>query len=262
MKNSILDQVMGRRPCNEDVPVPLAALPRRSYRDRLERQRQRRDPDGLEKENESMDRSALRAVLGEAAEEEGDNLIPDSAEDIDAGEHVITARLNPIKDVVQEPSYPSGEKEKYLTPYAALTAPDATPEGMSPIDPSKVPGVTPASKFTWSELEKVTPEPSAEAPASPTGGDTAVNTMDVLLGRERTGAPAKDLAGMEATGVIATEEAALAALGIQNPAIVEAAAAKAAAALMPNVDPTGESMMPEHKTADPKKVYEAARKWM
>ena len=271
MSNPILDQVMGRKPrVDEDVPVPCAVLPRRSYRDRLERQRQRRDPDGIEtekeRENESMD-ADLRAVIGEAEEEEqgrAENaVIPDNAEEIDGSQHVITTRLNPIKDVVQEPSHPSGEKEKYLTPYAALTAPDATPEGMSPLDPSKVPGMASANKFSWSELEKATPEPPPEAAMPSTGGDTAVNAMDVLLGRERgAGRPAANTAEMAAAGQVATEEAVLASMGIENPAIAEAAAAKAAAAMVANPDPTGGSLMPEHKPADIKKVCEAARKWI
>lgn len=269
MSNPILDQVMGRKPrVDEDVPVPCAVMPRRSYRDRLERQRQRRDPDGVEtekeRENESMD-ADLRAVLGEA-DEQGQaekSVIPDNAEEIDGTEHIITTRLNPVKDVVQEPSHPSGEKEKYLTPYAALTAPDATPEGMSPLDPSKVPGMASANKFSWSELEKATPEPPPEAPAPSTGGDTAVNAMDVLLGRERgSGRPAANTAEMAAAGQVTTEEAALASMGIENPAIVAEAAAKAAAALVANPDPTGGSLMPEHKPADIKKVCEAARKWI
>lgn len=259
--NPILDQVMGRPPqqVREDVPVPCAVLPRRSYRDRLAKQRQRRDPDAVEGEQEREEESMsadLRAVLGEAEEE---TVIPDNAEEIDGTEHVITAKMNPIKDVVQEPSHPSGEKEKYLTPYAALTAPDATPEGMSPIDPSKVPGMAAANKFTWSELEKATPEPPPESPGL--GADTAVKAMDVLLGRSRPAAAAQNMADVAAAGQVTTE-AAEAVLGIQNPAIEEEAKAKAAAALVANPDPTGGSLMPEHKAADPKKVYEAARKWI
>lgn len=268
MSNPILDQVMGRKPrVDEDVPVPCAVMPRRSYRDRLERQRQRRDPEGIETEKEREDESMdadLRAVLGEAEEGRAEtDIIPKNAEEIDGTEHVITARMNPIKDVVQEPSHPSGEKEKYLTPYAALTAPDATPEGMSPIDPSRVPGMAAPNKFSWSDLEKATPEPPPEAPAASLGSDTAVNAMDVLLGRERgAGRPAANTAEMAAAGQVATEEAVLASMGIQNPVIAEEAAAKAAAALVANPDPTGGSLMPEHKPADPKKVYEAARKWI
>jgi len=271
MSNPILDQVMGRKPrVDEDVPVPCAVMPRRSYRDRLERQRQRRDPDGTETEKEREDESMdadLRAVIGEAEEDEQGgpeaDLIPKNAEEIDGTEHVITARMNKVKDVVQEPSHPSGEKEKYLTPYAALTAPDATPEGMSPMDPSRVPGMASPNKFSWSELEKATPEPPPEAAAASVGGDTAVNAMDVLLGRERGAArPAANADEMAAAGQVATEEAALASMGIQNPAIVAEAAAKAAAAMVANPDPTGGSLMPEHKPADIKKVCEAARKWI
>ena len=273
MNNPILDQVMGRRPVCEDVPVPCAVLPRRSYRDRLERQRLRRDPEGLDtpqqRKNESMD-ADLRAVLGEASgppeegeENKGQNeVIPANAEEIDGMEHVVTTRLNKIKDVVQEPSYPSGEKEKYLTPYAALTAPDATPEAMTAQDPSKVPGMASPNKFSWSDLEKATPEPPPEAAMPSTGGDTAVNAMDVLLGRDRSARPARDMQEIAAAGQVTTEEAALAAMGIQNPVIAEEAAAKAAAALVANPDPTGGSLMPEHRAADSKKVYETARKWM
>lgn len=273
MNNPILDQVMGRRPVYEDVPVPCAVLPRRSYRDRLERQRQRRDSEGQEtaqdRENESMD-ADLRAVLGEAKSqpEEGEEgkpeteVIPQNAEEIDGTEHIVTARMNKVKDVVQEPSHPSGEKEKYPTPYAALTAPDATPEGMSPQDPSKVPGMASPNKFTWTDLEKATPEPPPEAAAPPTGVDMAVNAMDVLLGRDRSARPATNAQEMAAAGQVTTEEAALASMGIQNPVIAEEAAVKAAAALVANPDPTGGSLMPEHKAADPKKVYETARKWM
>jgi len=269
MSNPILDQVMGRSSrVNEDVPVPCAIMPRRSYRDRLERQRQRRDPEGNEtdqkREDESMS-ADLRAVLGEA--EEGDeeqvraenDLIPKDAEEIDGTQHILTTRLNKIKNVVQEPSHPSGEKEKYLTPYAALTAPDATPEGMSPLDSSKVPGMVAPNKFSWSDLEKATPE----APMASPGGDTAVNAMDVLLGRVRgAGQPAANTAEMAAVGQVATEEAMLAAMGIQNPAIVAEAAAKAAAAMVVNPDPTGSSLMPDHKPADIQKVCETARKWI
>lgn len=269
MNNPILDQVMGRRSVDEDLPVPCAALPRRSYRDRLERQRQRLGPEGEEtenkRENESMN-ADLRAVLGEAEGEEGrpdTNIIPKDAEEIDGGEQYITTRLNKVKNVVQEPSYPSGEKEKYLTPYAALTAPDATPEGMTPLDPSKVPGMAAPNKFTWSELEKATPAQPLDTTTPAAGGDTAVNAMDILLGRERgAGRPPMNAADMAATGQIATEEAALASMGIHNPVIAEAAAAKAAAALVANPDPTGGSLMPEHKSADIRKTCEVARKWI
>jgi len=270
MSNSILDQVMGRKPrVNEDVPVPCAALPRRSYRDRLEQQRLRRDPEGTEtnkkREEDSMD-ADLRAAVGESEEESSSDtksIIPDGAEEIDGATNVITTRLKPIRDVVQEPSYPSGAKEKLLTPYAALTAPDATPEGMSPLDPSKVPGMASPNKFSWSELQKAAPEPPQETVIPSTGGDTAVNAMDVLLGRNRgAGRPPVDAAEMAAAGQFATEEAALASMGIQNPAIVEEAAAKASAALVANPDPTGGSLMPEHVPADIKKVCEAARKWI
>ena len=134
---------------------------------------------------------------------------------------------------------------------------------MTPIDPSRVPGMSSPNKFSWSELEKATPEPPPEAAAPSTGGDTAVNAMDVLLGRERgAGRPPVNADEMAAAGQVTTEEAALASMGIENPVIAEAAAAKAAAALVANPDPTGGSLMPEHKAADMKKACEVARKWI
>ena len=270
MRNPLVDQVMGRASVvNEDdcVPVPGGAVTRRSFRDRMVQSRQRPEPEGEEdeqrearrQEDESMS-ADLRAVLGEA-EDQG-SIIPQNAEEVDSAYHVITARMNPVKDVVQEPSHPSGEKEKYLTPYAALTAPDATPEAMTPIDPSRVPGAASASKFSWNDLEKATPEPPPEAPSASSGVDMAVRAMDVLLGRDRASEPARDQREFARTGAVATEEAALAAMGVENPVLAEAAQAKAAAALSANPDPAGETLMPEHKAGDPKKVYEAARKFI
>lgn len=266
--NPLINLVMGRRSIREDVPVPLAVLPRRSYRDRMLRNRQ----DASETEEDvdkckDESRDSVRAVIGEDAQQmdgaDEKSVIPDDAEAMDGIERsTFTTRLRDVKDVVQEPSHPSGEKEKYLTPYAALTAPDATPDAMSPIDPSKVPGMSATqSKFTWGELEQTPPAPDVNAPV-PSGGDAAVNAMDVLLGRNRAPKPAANAAEATAMGAIATEEQAMAALGIENPLIAEAAKSKAAAALFANPDPAGDSMMPPPAQADPKKVYEAARRFM
>ena len=251
--NPLVDQVMGRFPSTlaEDdvVPVPCTVT-RRSFRDRMVQQRQRPKPEGQEDEPKDAEESMaadLRAVLGEADE---NDIIPQGAKEIDPTDHIITARMNPIKDVVQEPSHPSGEKEKYLTPYAALTAPDATPEGMTPIDPSKVPGAaSSAGQFTWGDLQKAPPEPSTEpAPAV----DIATQAMDVLLGRNRAGSPAKDGREFARAGAAATEA--------MESAVT--AQIKTQTALTANPDPSGESLMPEHKAADPKKLYEAVRKYM
>lgn len=257
--NPLISKLTGQKSrVQEDVPVPVAVMPRRFYRDRMQQAR----PAQAELDPERADES-LRAILGEAESNDGGYVIPDDAEEIDdVGHGTITAKLRDVKDVVQEPSHPSGEKEKFLTPYAALTAPDATPDAMTAIDPSKVPGSSSDQrKFTWSELAKAEPETPVESPEPVTGGDSAVNVMDLLMGRKRGEKAPQGPSEVTPTG-IATEEAALAAMGIENPVIAEAAASKAAAALMPNPDPTGASAMPEHKQADVRKVCDIARKWM
>ncbi len=254
--NPLIDQIMGfSRPIREDVPVPCACIPTRTLRDRMNKERLPLDGDGKSETEEDL-RADVRAVLGEAEEEK---IIPDDAQPIDdVGRNIITTKLNPIKDVVQEPSHPYGPKEKYLTPYAALTAPDATPEGLSPIDPSRVPGQGVAQAFTWDELKKAGETPAA-APASTPIPTPAVNPLDVLLGRQPTAKSAEEFGKQ---GTVTTEEAALSAAGISNPIVEEEAKAKAAAALVANPDPTGASLMPDHKAADTKTVCEIARRFI
>jgi len=185
--NDVMRRVMGKPLAENDVVPVLANLPRKTFRDR---QRP----------------SALRRTIGEA---EG-NVIPDDAEDIeDKDTATITARLRPVKDVVQEPSYPSGEKEKYLSPYSALTAPDITPKSMTPNDPSTLPGVQ-ADSFRSKDLS----EPAPEIAAPSDGADTATRTMDMLLGRQRTGAPAQSTAAFAEAGKVTTEAQAVSLLGL------------------------------------------------
>lgn len=125
--NPLISQITGG--VNEDVPVPCAVLPAKSYRDRLALLRQRRgeDEDGNVKD-----------VLGEA--QKPADVIPDNADELDPQEKAggtITSRLAPVKDVVQEPTKPRDDDEKFTSPFSALTAPDATPDSLTQIDPSK-----------------------------------------------------------------------------------------------------------------------------
>lgn len=248
--NSILAKVTGSSIQEDDVvPVPAGGLTRRNYRDRAMRDRVKRQGD---KEGD-MQESDLRRVLGEAER----NIIPDNAEEIDDGsQSVLPKSMKPIKDVVQEPSYPYTEKEKLLTPYAALTAPDATPDALKPIPPSKVPGNT-MQTFTSAELEKSNVEepeetipPSAEEFEGP-GVDKATRAMDVLLGRDRGARPAKTRAEAEQAAAITTEAAAYNALKIDPPGMAETLAAT----LTPGIP------MPEPKQADGKPIYEAFRRF-
>jgi hypothetical protein len=141
----------------------------------------------------------LRKVLGEADKE---GLFPDDAQELDKSQDIVGKPLNPIVKVVQEPSRPSGDKERYLTPYSALTAPDCTPDALQPIDPSRVPGGTGPERFTAADLEQ-------EAPQTGLGQEhPSLKAMDVLLGRKRMGGPARTAADFAQSGAVQTEESA------------------------------------------------------
>jgi hypothetical protein len=249
--NPLLAKVTGRALQESDVvPVPGGALTRRHYRDRAQRDRSQREND--------EGASDMRRVVGES---ENTGVIPDSAEQIDdVGVSVLPKKMRAIKDVVQEPSHPSSDREKLLTPYAALTAPDATPDAMTPIDPSKVPGKS-ATFFTASELEKAeAPEEAGEAP-NPSdmdgpGVDKATRTMDILLGRTRSPKAAKNPAEAAQAGAITSESAAYAALKIDPPGLSETAGAAIGAAMVPG------NPMPDPVRTDAKLVCEAFRKFM
>jgi len=222
MKNPMLARVFGE---SGDVVPVLASLPRRVFRDRLER----------------APRDDVQRVVREAR---GD-IIPDDAEDIeDTGASTLTTSLRPIKDVVQEPSYPFGQKELYMAPYTALTAPDITPKALTPIDPSSLPGIQ-ATKFTTTQLQDTAEKPASEVPAPEDTTDKAARAMDVLLGRARTGNPAKTPQQVAQAGQIATESQAQAALGIVSG---EALLNKGAE-------------MPPPVQVDGKTIYETARRY-
>jgi hypothetical protein len=241
--NPMLAKVTGISEATPDVVPVIANLPRRNFRDRLSSEREERDD--------------VKRVVGEA-EERG--VFPSNAEEMDDNSlTVLPKKLKPVKDVVQEPSYPSDEDEKRLTPYAALTAPDATPEAMTPIDPSKVPG-TSAQTFTAAELEKATPvegQPEAEeapVPEEKSGMDAATRTMDILLGRKRTGTPAKEREQFDGAGEV-TSESAYAALKIESPDQMEAGVKFEKVGLEQGIP------MPEPKPGDAKRICEAFRRF-
>lgn len=229
--NPLLDQVMGKRRVKEDVVPVIANLPRKTFRDRSR----------VRAEDEDDDREDLKRAIGEGR---GD-VIPDDAENLDDKDTAtITAKMRPVKDVVQEPSH-SGEKETYMAPYTALTAPDITPKALTPIDPSSIPGQQ-TTRFTTDELQKQA-EPTTEISAPESGTDKATRAMDVLLGRQRTGSPAQNTQEFTEAGRVTTEAQAQAILGLGPSG--EALLAK------------GVEMAPPVQT-DGKAVYEAARRYM
>lgn len=244
-KNPLLARVIGES-TGDVVPV-IANLPRATHRSRLEQSRQKgRGADEAEPDN------SVARMVGEAKREE--EIIPDDAQPVDKSEMTVGKPLRDPKEVVLEPSHPTGEKEKYQTPYAALTAPDVTPMSTQPIDPSEVPGTGTPEKFTARELEQA----QLEEPV--TGGqDTAVRAMDVLLGRNRASKPATQPGEFQQAGAITTEEQALAALNIQSP-VMEAASAKAAQAVTAAAN-GGSAMPPPPPPSDGSAIYGTFRRF-
>lgn len=196
----------------------------------------------------------LKKVLGEDAK----SVFPDDAQDLDQTQDIVGKPLRPIQKVVQEPSKPPGDKEKYLTPYSALTAPDCTPDSLQPIDPSKVPGGGGPERFTAADLEN-----APEAPQTGMGQqDPAMRAMDVLLGNRRVGSAAKTPQEFAAAGAMSTEEAEamVARSGVLNEEVATQAKAFATTALMSAQD--GGEMPPPAAPSSGKKVYETFRKFI
>lgn len=221
----------------EDVVPVLASTPRRIFQQRQQRPRE----------------DDVRRVVGEARGE----VIPDDAEEIEnTGGGTLTTRLRPIRDVVQEPSYPSGQREPYMAPITALTAPDITPKALAPLDPSSLPG-TQATKFTSTQAQQEEPaQPTTEISAPENNTDKATRAMDVLLGRVRTGTPARTQEQMAQVGKIATE--AQAPVG----ALVSEAQAQVALGLMSGENLLGRGTeMPPPVQGDGKTVFAAARRF-
>lgn len=235
--------MMSRLLGEDDVVPVLAGVPRKTFRSR---NRRGADEDGPD--------DSVRRMVGEADEKE--EVIPKDAEPVDPSEMTVGKPLRPTKDVVQEPSHPQADKEKYLTPYSALTAPDVTPQSTQPIDPSQVPGATGPEKFTAADLERAQP---SQSPV----GDVAAKAMDVLLGKNRPSKPAAEqgqgeLERFQNAGTAVTEEQAAAMMGVSP--VAEEAAAKAANLLVAAKD--GGSAMPDPAPiGDGSKIMSAFRRF-
>lgn len=232
-----MSRVLGETTTGDVAPV-LANRPRMDYAERLRRLRSRR---GEDPETGNVD---VKRMVGES-DSEDDSVIPDDAEPVDPSEMSDGKPLRPVRDIVQEPSHPVADKEKYQTPYAALTAPDVTPQSTQPIDPSNVPGTTTPERFTAADL--------AQSGGNDTS-DVAAKAMDVLLGRNRASKPATTPADFSRAGDITTEEAARL-VGVQPP-VFEDAKAKAAAVLQ-----EGGAMPPPAPASDGSAVYSAFRRF-
>lgn len=240
MKNPLMSRLLGE---SDVVPV-IANVPRETFRNRMVKSRQINDEDD----------DSVRRMVGEAEEpsdeekERSEEVIPKEAEPVDPTEMTVGKPLRDPKEIVQEPSHPTGEKEKYQTPYSALTAPDVTPQATQPIDPSQVPGAAGPERFRAADLERAEPTSGGE--------DMAVRAMDVLLGRNRASKPATQPGEFEAAGRVTTEEAA-AMMGVSS--VTEDAQAKAASMMVAAKD--GGAMPPPPPASDGSAVYSAFRRF-
>lgn len=242
MKNALMARLLGE---SDDVVPVIANTPRAVLRSRS-----LRDGRPSAKEADDDASSSVRRMVGEGTEKPP--VIPDDAEPMDTVDTMLGKPLRPVKEIVQEPSHPA-DKEKFQTPYAALTAPDVTPQATQPIDPSSVPGATGPEKFTASDLERA---PDGEEMPSGASAETAMN---VLLGRGRASKAPTQPGEFEQAGAITTEEAAAAALGIVTP-LQEAAAVRAANVLVSAIDGGGGMPSPA-PASDGKAVCDAFRRF-
>lgn len=229
---------------------------------------------GLTKKKDGDNRRrAIAGVLGatmEAAEEdeyeetteEREGVIPKNAEEMEDGRSDPSGlRLKTPEFKKANPDSPKDEKETLMSPKAALVAPDVTPNSMTEIDPSEVPGGE-GETFRAPEVTNTpTPPgplpPDIGAPAAPTPGqDTFTTAMDTLLGKSRK--PAADTAPGRAAPPPAMESKA--------PPISEEAAAAMFAAPVEGV--SGDALlrqnqpMPDPKIGDGKRVFESFRRFV
>lgn len=189
-------------------------------------------------------KEGVRESLFEADED----VIPEDAQEIDlASTTAGVTNLKPKSDIEKprEPADPYSETDKFLTPTAALTAPDCTPDAFKPVDPSQVPGMSQPATYTFKELKDAEPVSKAEG------------TLDTLLGKNDTEhKPTQAVQPVPNTGLppITNESQALAALGIQAPSYSNLSeGAGDVASLSRDI--------PEHRNGDIRTVMSAFRRF-
>jgi hypothetical protein len=176
-----------------------------------------------------------------------DSLIPKDAEESDGTERSAQGiNVKTPKFKKDDPDSPKDEQEQLLSPKAALVAPDVTPHSMTEIDPSDVPG---PSATTFRAADAAEPPPAASTPVSIGQEDRFVNTMDTILGRDRSN-PAPPAASRPPTPTMESSATAI------SP---EAAAAMFSSGA---IDPLKQGQpMPDPVVTDAKQVCEAFRRF-
>lgn len=250
---SDLDRVLGRRvPVRETTTADIAPV-------MVGGGPGAKRPGLVKKKGDDKEKQRRRAIsgvlgtLGESEEEEHEDsqdedagVIPKDAEEMEDGRHDPSGlNLKEPQFKKKAPDSPQDEREQLLSPKAALVAPDVTPDSMVEIDPSDVPG---PEGETFRAVDTAPPQPPSAAPEPPgAGADRFTNTMDMLLGRTRSTAPAQS--------------------GGQPPPTMESAPSispEAAAAMFTSQvgDPLRQGQpMPDPKVGDGKAVLESFRRF-
>jgi hypothetical protein len=231
---SVLDQILGRRPVQEDEPPVQAARTPVPSAQRKEKPKDE-ESDTLKKKAR---RSAVVASILGMTESDDESIIPDDAKPVDtfSGVHEIPGMGEVPKFGATGPAEPATvHGEELIPPTAALVAPDVTPDVLKAIDPSQVPA-----------------PPAAPMPpgGAPTGAPAQPqHALDTILGRQNT-APQP---GPPIHAPVTAESFA----HMINPIEVKS---KVAEALIPSTE--GGSEMPNHKEGDGKAIYSAFRRFV
>jgi hypothetical protein len=225
------------------------------------------------KEDEKRRRRTIAGVIGatmEAADEdeyeetteENGGVIPANAEEVKDGRSDPSGlRLKEPKFKKADPDSPKDDREALMSPKAALVAPDVTPDSMTEIDPSEVPGGE-AETFKATDATAtpppqgpVPPDIGAPMPAEP-GQDTFTTAMDTLLGKTRK--PATHGSAQATPPPMPTQES-------KQPISAEAATAMFSAPVegVPGDVLLGQNKpMPEPKVGDGTRVFESYRRFI
>jgi len=236
--NSMVAKLLG-----EDVPVPAGARQSENPRNKANR------ASGVYK-NLKTARQRSRAVAGVLGVME-DDTFPANAQEIEntGGTPRSMARMNPIKEIVAEPTDPYSNGEKVYSPATALVAPDVTPNATKPLDPSRMPGV---NFQTFKGAQAAPPAAPSPVPGAAPNGTPQINAMDILLGRSRGSAATTSPSTLERTDDLpVTAESAAAMMGV-SPALFTAAPVMEAGVPQP----------PPPPRTDIKQTCDVARRWM
>lgn len=230
-----LDQILGRKPLEEDdVPPVMAARTRPAT---MVRRESPKDTESKKLRDKARQSSVVASIIG-MAESDEEAIIPDDAKRIDpyASDQIPGLKQSPDlnNDAPASPALSNAHGEELIPPTAALVAPDVTPDVFKMVDPSQVPAP---------------PKPTNFAPGAPTvtpGPPGDGGALDTIMGRNTQPAPAMPN-GMPPI----TAESFMQSM---NPLEIKA---KAAGSLIPAS--AGGSSMPEHKQGDGRTIFNVVR---